>query len=82
MTGEQREDYFRKGLSAHALQVLWVLDDHLADRNEASAYVPDYICDSAGLPFGHVLQALDELVLRGVIKTETLEDGNLICIYQ
>lgn len=81
MTQEQRTDYFRKGLSAHALQVLWVLDDHLADRNEPSAYVPDYICDSAGLPFGSVLKAIEELVRRGVIKTETLEDGNLYCIY-
>jgi len=81
MTNEQRTDYFRKGLSAHALQVLWVLDDHLADRNEPSAYVPEYICDSAGLNFGHTMQALEELVNRGVIRTETLEDGNLYCIY-
>ena len=82
MTGEQREGYFRKGLSAHALQVLWVLDDHPADTNRDAAYVPDYIFDSAGLPAGHGLNALQELVDRGVIKTETNQEGLLICFYQ
>lgn len=76
MTQEQRINYFRKGLSGPAVQLLWVMNDCSRD---GVTWVPDDVCELSGLAFGDVMNALTELQSANVVGDYVTENGLFIC---